>query len=183
MARAARRSGESLEEDISENSSVKKRVQELVTRFGFFGILLCASIPNPLFDLAGITCGYFLIPFSTFFAATLVGKAGIKMAMQVSFIIIIFTESYLKMVIGLIAGIPKFGELLEPHITDYFEQQRTKLKLGQDSSDGGIISFLLACLVTGMIVYFVVQTVNSLAQQHLIKEIKQRANSEGKKDQ
>ena len=182
MARAARRSGESIEEDISENSSAKKRVQELVTRFGFFGILLCASIPNPLFDLAGITCGYFLIPFSTFFSATLVGKAGIKMIMQTSFIIIVFTESYLKIVIGLIAGIPKFGELLEPHITEYFENQRTKLKLGQDSSEGGFISFLLTCLVTGMIVYFVISTVNSLAQQHFMKEIKQRANSEDKKD-
>ena len=31
------------------------------------GILVCASIPNPLFDLAGITCGHFLVPFWTFF--------------------------------------------------------------------------------------------------------------------
>ena len=180
MARTARRSGESLEEE--DNSSTKKRVQELVTRFGFFGILLCASIPNPLFDIAGITCGYFLIPFSTFFSATLLGKAGIKMAMQTSFVIISFTESYLKLVIGLIAGIPKFGELLEPHITGYFEQQRTKLKLGQDSSDRGLVSSLLTCLVTGMIVYFVISTINSLAQQHLIKELKQQSSTEGKKD-
>ncbi|KAI6645922.1 Vacuole membrane protein 1 [Oopsacas minuta] len=180
MARTARRSGENLEEE--EQSSAKKKVQELVTRFGFFGILLCASIPNPLFDLAGITCGYFLIPFSTFFSATLVGKAGIKMAMQTSFIIIVFTESYLKMVIRLIAGIPKFGAILEPYITDYFEQQRIKLKLGQDSNDGGLVSFLLTCLVTGMIMYFVISTINSLAQQHLIQELKKQSKSESKKD-
>ena len=35
--------------------------------------LLLASIPNPLFDLAGITCGHFLVPFWTFFGATLIG--------------------------------------------------------------------------------------------------------------
>ena len=42
------------------------------------------QIPNPLFDLAGITCGHFLIPFWTFFGATLIGKAVFKMLIQVS---------------------------------------------------------------------------------------------------
>ena len=42
-----------------------------------------SSIPNPLFDLAGITCGHFLVPFWTFFGATLIGKAVIKMHIQV----------------------------------------------------------------------------------------------------
>ena len=42
-----------------------------------------AQIPNPLFDLAGITCGHFLVPFWTFFGATMIGKAVIKMHIQV----------------------------------------------------------------------------------------------------
>ncbi|VDI67951.1 Hypothetical predicted protein, partial [Mytilus galloprovincialis] len=41
-----------------------------------------SRIPNPLFDLAGITCGHFLIPFWTFFGATLIGKAVIKIHIQ-----------------------------------------------------------------------------------------------------
>lgn len=46
--------------------------------------LMCTfQIPNPLFDLAGITCGHFLVPFWTFFGATLIGKAIIKMHIQV----------------------------------------------------------------------------------------------------
>ncbi|KAJ6653705.1 hypothetical protein lerEdw1_008831 [Lerista edwardsae] len=61
----------------------KLAVQNLVQKVGFFGILACASIPNPLFDLAGITCGHFLVPFWTFFGATLIGKAIIKMHIQV----------------------------------------------------------------------------------------------------
>lgn len=52
-------------------------------RLGFFGILLFASIPNPLFDLAGITCGHFLVPFATFFGATFIGKACVKASIQV----------------------------------------------------------------------------------------------------
>ena len=79
----------------------KYGIQQLVERVGFFGILAAArwllslfviqylslvsssSIPNPLFDLAGITCGHFLVPFWTFFGATLIGKAVIKMHIQV----------------------------------------------------------------------------------------------------
>lgn len=45
--------------------------------------LFILQIPNPLFDLAGITCGHFLVPFWTFFGATLIGKAIIKMHIQV----------------------------------------------------------------------------------------------------
>ena len=41
------------------------------------------QIPNPLFDLAGITCGHFLVPFWTFFGATILGKAVVKMHIQV----------------------------------------------------------------------------------------------------
>ena len=46
-------------------------------------LILPFQIPNPLFDLAGITCGHFLVPFGTFFGATLIGKAVIKMHVQV----------------------------------------------------------------------------------------------------
>jgi hypothetical protein len=69
----------------------------LVTKVGFFGILACASIPNPLFDLAGITCGYSLVPFWTFFGATLIGKAVIKMHIQKLFVIVAFNENYVDL--------------------------------------------------------------------------------------
>ena len=49
----------------------------------FFSMCNYAQIPNPLFDLAGITCGHFLVPFWTFFGATMIGKAVIKMHIQV----------------------------------------------------------------------------------------------------
>ncbi len=45
-----------------------------------------SQIPNPLFDLAGITCGHFLVPFWTFFGATVIGKALIKAHIQVNYI-------------------------------------------------------------------------------------------------
>ncbi|XP_022762065.1 vacuole membrane protein KMS1-like isoform X3 [Durio zibethinus] len=51
----------------------------------FFTILVLASVPNPLFDLAGIMCGQFGIPFWKFFFATLIGKAIIKTHIQKNF--------------------------------------------------------------------------------------------------
>lgn len=46
----------------------------------FIVVTLFASIPNPLFDLAGLTCGHFLIPFGVFFGATFIGKSIIKVS-------------------------------------------------------------------------------------------------------
>lgn len=47
------------------------------------------QVPNPLFDLAGIMCGQFAIPFWEFFLATLFGKALIKTHIQVSLLSIL----------------------------------------------------------------------------------------------
>ncbi|NWI77715.1 VMP1 protein, partial [Dryoscopus gambensis] len=126
MARAARLSGaEPDDEEYQEfeemlehaetaqdfASRAKLAVQNLVQKVGFFGILACASIPNPLFDLAGITCGHFLVPFWTFFGATLIGKAVIKMHIQASaappsglklFVIITFSKHIVEQMVALI---------------------------------------------------------------------------------
>ena len=49
---------------------------------GFWGVLLMASFPNVAFDLCGICCGHFLMPFMTFFTATFIGKAIIRNSYQ-----------------------------------------------------------------------------------------------------
>ena len=77
-------------------------MHDLVHRAGFFGILAAASIPNPLFDLAGITCGHFLIPFWTFFGATLIGKAVVKMHIQKVFIIFLFSKHHVDSLLDII---------------------------------------------------------------------------------
>jgi len=75
---------------------VKVRMEDMVEKVGFWGILACASIPNPLFDLAGITCGHFLVPFTTFFGATVIGKAIVKAHLQMTFVILTFNEDLLE---------------------------------------------------------------------------------------
>jgi hypothetical protein len=44
---------------LSVADRAKVWVYEMVKTYGFTAILLAASIPNPLFDLAGLTCGHF----------------------------------------------------------------------------------------------------------------------------
>uniref|UniRef100_A0A7S1G4Q6 Vacuole membrane protein 1 n=1 Tax=Bicosoecida sp. CB-2014 TaxID=1486930 RepID=A0A7S1G4Q6_9STRA len=103
FARAARLSGEKLKEleEVEDDENAPSRELTLmerakvlmhtaVQRGGFTAILLAASIPNPLFDLAGITCGHFLIPFWTFFGATFIGKAVVKTSLQSLFYVTVF---------------------------------------------------------------------------------------------
>lgn len=52
----------------------------LLKRRGFIGIFLLSSVPNMAFDLCGMCCGHFMMPFSTFFSAVLLGKAGVKVS-------------------------------------------------------------------------------------------------------
>lgn len=50
--------------------------------YGFYGVLCMASFPNIAFDLCGICCGHYLMPFHTFFWATFLGKAVIRNSYQ-----------------------------------------------------------------------------------------------------
>merc|ERR1712001_633923 len=184
MARAHRLSGydsddeedefEELQEKKANNDlnwfdRAKVGVEDLVKRVGFFGILACASIPNPLFDLAGITCGHFLVPFWTFFGATLIGKAVIKMHIQKVFIILAFNETLIETVVSSLNKIPGIGSKLEGPFKELLAKQKAKLhrKAGaSEAVDTGVLGWIFEKFVVAMILYFVVSIVNSLAQSY-----------------
>merc|ERR1711862_575438 len=144
----------------------KLGVEDLVERVGFFGILACASIPNPLFDLAGITCGHFLIPFWTFFGATLIGKAIIKMHIQKIFVIFAFNQHLLETSISFLVQIPVLGPKLEAPVRNLLAKQKEKLHSGGSDQGGSIISSIFEKFVLVMVAYFVVSIINSLAQSY-----------------
>ncbi|XP_061924393.1 vacuole membrane protein 1 isoform X2 [Entelurus aequoreus] len=196
MARAARQSGadpededyEEFEEMLEQAQSAqdfvtraKLGVQHMVQKVGFFGILACASIPNPLFDLAGITCGHFLVPFWTFFGATLIGKAIVKMHIQKLFVIITFSKHIVEQMVSLIGSIPRVGASLQKPFSHYLEAQRNKLHHaeGRTQSDDNWLSWLFEKLVLVMVVYFVISILHSTAQAHA-KRRQQRRRSEEK---
>nr|GLL37289.1 vacuole membrane protein KMS1-like isoform X1 [Ipomoea trifida] len=125
ISRAASISGQKLDMEDMDSSSEEdsgvignylnqiKKWFLLQSRYlNFFTILVLASVPNPLFDLAGIMCGQFGIPFWKFFTATLIGKAIIKTHIQTAFIISLcnnqlldLIENELLWVLNLIPGV------------------------------------------------------------------------------
>ncbi|KAG0616197.1 hypothetical protein M758_5G098100 [Ceratodon purpureus] len=100
VSRAARLSGEKVKEledlvnlpEELDHPSLYDRLKvwglKRFSQLGFFAILIFASVPNPLFDLAGLMCGHFLVPFWKFFLATLIGKAIIKTHIQTIVVIL-----------------------------------------------------------------------------------------------
>lgn len=160
----------------SRNLSLFERIRymiyRLIKRIGFLGILLCASIPNPLFDLAGITCGYFLIPFWTFFLATIIGKALIKMSIQTVFIIFLFSEHHVERIIRWMKHIPHYGHLLQTPFKDWLQEQKGKMhrKPGENLSDHvtriSSLTKMFNLFVAAMIFYFIASIINSLAQRY-----------------
>ncbi|XP_067931571.1 vacuole membrane protein 1-like isoform X2 [Watersipora subatra] len=191
MARAARLSG--VEEEIDDDdieeilhieekerndpASIKEMgamerckvyVHAMVHRVGFFGILACASIPNPLFDLAGITCGHFLVPFWTFFGATLIGKAVIKMHIQKLFVIFAFSQHHIEQMIDLVKQIPMIGNGLGDPFRQYLLSQRAKLHKDNANQEMETpwLSWIFEKIVIVMVVYFVISIINSFAQSY-----------------
>ncbi|XP_031712766.1 vacuole membrane protein 1-like isoform X2 [Anarrhichthys ocellatus] len=197
MARAARLSGaepddedyQRFEEILDQTQSAqdfatraKVAVQQLIQRVGFFGILACASIPNPLFDLAGITCGHFLVPFWTFFGATLVGKAVIKMHIQKLFVIVTFSRHIVEQMVSLIGSVPLLGAALQKPFREYLEAQKAKLhhQAGEGiPTEESWLPWLFEKVVVIMVCFFVCSIVNSMAQSYS-KRTQQDKYSEGK---
>lgn len=153
------------------------------------------QIPNPLFDLAGLTCGHYLIPFWTFFGATLIGKAVIKMHIQQLAVIIAFNEDLLDKCISLLAVVPFVGTKFQEPLKKYFIQQKQKLHdkssavswfcegmvrtehteskqpfillFSLSFQDGtATISWLFDKFVMLMVCYFLITIIHTLARNH-----------------
>jgi hypothetical protein len=77
---------------LSKKERVEKFIRDAVRKYRWRFILPMAAIPNPLFDLAGLTCGALQIPFFDFFLPTLAGKALIKAPIQSLFVILVFSR-------------------------------------------------------------------------------------------
>uniref|UniRef100_A0A336LY27 CSON007653 protein n=1 Tax=Culicoides sonorensis TaxID=179676 RepID=A0A336LY27_CULSO len=189
MAKAARLSGcdpdDDEDEDLKKFEELQKKrvtgekltildrgklfMEQIVERVGFWGILACASIPNPLFDLAGITCGHFLVPFGTFFGATLIGKAVIKMHIQKIFVIIAFNEPLIERAVHYLGKVPMMGKKLQEPFKAFLADQKTKYhrrsntKLPESRSK---LAKMFEIFVVTMIVYFIASIINAFAQNY-----------------
>ncbi|KAG0373565.1 Vacuolar membrane protease [Mortierella sp. AD032] len=191
VARAAALSGNRNEELASIEDLLKKKpdsvsykerillmVHEGMKRLGFFGIFLCASIPNPLFDLAGITCGHFLIPFSTFFGATFLGKAVVKSSIQAVFVILMFSADTLAVSMSWLERQVPF---IHGYLADGINSQKGALSgAGGELSDDelenstSLVGLIWNTILFIMISYFLLSIVETIA----LSQIKRRHDQE-----
>lgn len=148
---------------------------KIITRVGFIGILLCAAIPNPLFDAAGVASGIAQVPFSTFFGATFIGKAIIKVLIQSSFVIFLFHDNKLDTFIYLIDEkiseiFPSFKTLeLYKTVSTFLEQQRKSVLRKQVDDRSGHASTartLFSWLISFITLLFIMSIINALDKQY-----------------
>ncbi|CCW62399.1 unnamed protein product [Phytomonas sp. EM1] len=92
---AAKQGRKQHELDQASSYNILNRMKEWtlrnIQRYGFFAVLLLAAWPNMAFDLCGMACGQFLMPFWSFFMATVIGKALIKVTLQSFFFVTLFS--------------------------------------------------------------------------------------------
>ncbi|CCD17206.1 unnamed protein product, partial [Trypanosoma congolense IL3000] len=86
-------------------NAMKVWMLDKIQRHGFIAVLLLAAWPNMAFDLCGMACGQFLMPFWTFFGATLIGKALCKVPMQVIFFVQLFSGDKVERIIHRIGDV------------------------------------------------------------------------------
>ena len=90
-APASRSSSASSSSSSSFLSRALARAEADMERFvrdrGFWGVFLLAAWPNALFDLCGVCCGRFRMPFAAFLGATMLGKALVKAPAQAALVL------------------------------------------------------------------------------------------------
>lgn len=143
---------------------------KFINKVGFFGIVLFAAIPNPLFDVAGLASGIAQVPFVSFFGATMIGKAIIKVLLQSSFVIFIFHDKNLDLIVSQFQG--RLGEyfpsLRDLNLNEFIEEQRTNVlrKRVIDSQQSSVISKLFNWLISLIMILFVISVIRALDKQY-----------------
>ena len=153
---------------------VKASMMSTIERYGFWAVLWLSSWPNALFDVCGVCCGHFLMPFWTFFIATALGKGVIKVFMQACFFVTLFSEhSYQRARSWLFRHAPIAKPLLV-RIISQADALRETFAVGADSvaaSAGGSGSSLprlvMSYFMIGLVGYFTCSAINQLAQYRM----------------
>ncbi|KAI9911306.1 hypothetical protein PsorP6_009604 [Peronosclerospora sorghi] len=194
LSRAAKLAGQRNDEfeEIAESKSsynIMNSMKDWMIRFlekhGFWGVLLMSAWPNMAFDLCGICCGHFLMPFWTFFGATLIGKALIKVNMQAAFFITIFTDAHLKRVEALIGRITPEHWGLGSRVSEFLLECREKFHSAQvkaaaehagtaAASNTSLVSQLGSWIMIAFIGYFAISCIEQFAHQHAAEEDKKK---------
>ena len=158
---------------------LKVLIYKTLQKNAFLVILALASIPNPLFDLAGFLCGHFLIPFGVFFGACFIGKAIVKVSIQSFFVIFCFSQHQVDIILSTLKGFsPKLQELMQGAID---KQKKTLFAETVTEEARPLIAMVWEYFVILMVAYFVYSIINSLVQNYLNEQDSSSTENENKK--
>jgi membrane protein YqaA with SNARE-associated domain len=156
---------------------MKNWTLDKIQRYGFWAILLLAAWPNMAFDLCGMACGQFMMPFWTFFGATLLGKAFFKANFQAAFFIMLFSgdniQTFIRAggrTISNAVGIdvaPRVESFV--HVLDEL-QRKTALRASGKSEDEAeksatIIQTVMSYFVVAAVAWFAMSIIDTFAQK------------------
>mmetsp|Transcript_25700 Transcript_25700/g.45046 ORF Transcript_25700/g.45046 Transcript_25700/m.45046 type:complete len:251 (+) Transcript_25700:380-1132(+) len=185
ISRAARKTGKKAHEveEIEHASNtcsgrIKRLLYYILQRHSFITVLLLASIPNPLFDLAGLLCGHLGVSLTSFFSATLLGKSIFKVHIQMMLVIFIFSGDHVE---KFLRGIRKKNPSLYATLSDMLAKQKKSLHSAQVIDEKTWLQVGWEAVVYLMIGYFVISLLNNLIQQELDVESEEAREVEEKK--
>ena len=176
-------SAEDIPEELQSDStfSLINRGKTWMIRFlrnqGFWGILLMASFPNIAFDLCGICCGHFLMPFWTFLGATIIGKAIIRNGYQSVVYVALCSEKYLELLIQLLQRLAPDGLNIDQLIREVLEETKSSfenMSKGEikkkstvgEATPGEIFFFYWQILMVALLMAFLLSCISHFAQYY-----------------
>lgn len=146
----------------------------VVEKYGFWAVVALSAWPNAFFDMCGITCGAFQMPFWTFLGGVWVGKAWIKVQMQAIFFITIFSDAFLHYVL---LTFKNYIPLLHDFLRDFLNETRESLKSGDDSDrHTPWIQYLWQWFILFFTCWFALSCIENLAQARWKKLRKKNDN-------
>ena len=168
--------------DVNIINSIKNWMINFIHNYGFWGVLVFSAWPNAFFDLCGMCCGQFLMPFYKFFSGVFIGKVLIKVNMQSLSLIIFFSEKYLNKLILVLNSITFDMFDLDRIMYDFID--KLKKKFHNDTSVDNKSSFVDKfghVIMILFISYFLISTIHNFAQKKqmeydklLIEEFKKK---------
>lgn len=140
-------------------------IKENIQKHAFCTLCLCASVPNPLFDLAGLMAGHFGVPFWEFFIATGIGKSVIKVQIQVFLVALMFSGNFLEDLAK--AAEAKIG-FLGNSLTSFIKKQKKSSFKGNES-EKSILAYLWDGVIALMVLYFVISLCNTVVRKERVR--------------
>lgn len=169
---------EEFEKDIKEGkknliTSMKIWMINFIKKYGGISVFILSCWPNVMFDLCGICCGHFLMPFNSFFIPLILGKAVVKTIMQCFVLIFLFSNHYknvqIRMIHKLVTLVPfhfiskKFHDVA--FLEEFLDEKISLLKYGNKSPNKKNYINMFNVFFFLLILIFFISCINQIAQR------------------